>query len=211
MNVPPPEIASWVSLAKDSVTITAAGVGAFVAVRGLSAWRKQLRGKTDYELARRLLKASYKVRDAIRIVRHPAIWSGEAAAAQKEVVVDDDDLKGNPNAGRAYAVYHVRWKKVSEAMVELEAEAFEAEVSWGESAKEKIAGLRKHVGTLRFAVEQHIEGMADRSSSNRPKLPDYGDILYDKLDPDNPDDFARSLNDAIGLIEAYLRPHLGSK
>jgi hypothetical protein len=41
----------YASIAKDVITAGAAITAAVVAVKGLRAWKKQLRGKTDYELA----------------------------------------------------------------------------------------------------------------------------------------------------------------
>ncbi len=211
MTGPPPELTSWVSLTKDIVTGCAAVVGAAVALRGLNAWRQQLKGKTDCELARKLLKASYKVREEIRSVRHPAIWSNEAAAAEREVKIEGDALKENPNAARAYAVYQMRWNKLVEAVTELEAEAFEAEISWGEPAKAKLGELLKLVAMLRLAVSQHIEAMVDRNSSARPRPTEIRDILYDTSEPSKPDDFALKVQIAVAAIEAFLRPHLGSR
>lgn len=208
---PPPELTSWVSLIKDAVTGCAAVVGAIVAVRGLNAWRQQLKGKTDYELARKLLKASYKVREEIRSVRHPAIWSSEAVAAEKEVKIEEDRLKENPNAARACAVYQVRWNRLAEAITELEAEAFEAEVSWGGPAKVKLAELLKLVAMLRLAVSQQIEAMIDDSSHARRRNNEIENIVYDTSEPSKPDDFALKVQAAISAIEDFLRPHLGSR
>lgn len=70
----------YASIAKDVITASAAVTAAVVAVKGLRAWKKQLRGKTDYELARRCLKAVYRVRDGIRMVRNPLQSSEEIAA-----------------------------------------------------------------------------------------------------------------------------------
>lgn len=53
-----------VALAKDIVLMLAAVVGAYVALRGLSTWNRQLKGGAEYELTRRLLKCTYRLRDA---------------------------------------------------------------------------------------------------------------------------------------------------
>jgi len=41
-----------------------------VAALGLQAWRTQLKDKTEYELARRVLRAVYQVRDSRQAVRN---------------------------------------------------------------------------------------------------------------------------------------------
>jgi hypothetical protein len=55
---------------RELVLIAASSIAAVVALLGLRTWKKQLKGRTDYELARRLLKSAYAVRDALQIVRH---------------------------------------------------------------------------------------------------------------------------------------------
>jgi hypothetical protein len=48
---------------KDLALAGAAVVTAWVAVRALQKWREELRGKTDFEIARGLARAMYKLRD----------------------------------------------------------------------------------------------------------------------------------------------------
>lgn len=208
MPTVPPELLPWVSLAKDCATLVAACIGAWVAIKGLNAWRRQLRGKTDYELARKILRASYKVREAIRAVRHPAIWNPEFAAAEKQVVVENDDLKRFPDAARLFAVYQVRWSELSAAVTELDAEAFEAEISWGAPFRAKLLELRKLVSLLRWAVDRHIEKMADSSGRMQPPNQEVDDLIYDKSGKRGPDDFAQKIQSAVSEIEEALRPHL---
>lgn len=74
---------AWVTLLKDIVTIIALIVSAIVAVPGINAWKEQITGKAEYELAHRLLRSVYQVRDAIRNVGTPILTSGEIAHALK--------------------------------------------------------------------------------------------------------------------------------
>ena len=105
----------YASIAKDVITAGAAITAAVVAVKGLRAWKKQLRGKTDYELARRCLKAVYRVRDAIRMVRNPLQSSEEIAVAVKEEGPSvpqylSDDYKTQQ------AIFSFRLKRANEAV-----------------------------------------------------------------------------------------------
>lgn len=204
----PPELLPWVSLAKDFATLVAACVGAWVAIKGLNAWRRQLKGKTDYELARKVLRACYKVRDSIASVRHPAIWSAEFDAAQKKVVIDDPTLKDYPDAAKRFAVYQVRWTRLSEALSELDAEAFEAEVSWETPIKAKLADLRRLVGKLRWAINEHIDARTDSQKRMQPQGKEADDVVFDKGDEHSPDEFSQKVQKAIAEIEEILRPHL---
>ena len=68
----------------DVVTAGAVLTAAIVAVRGLSSWQHQLRGKSEYELSRRILVSVFKYRDALKGVRHPAMWPNEMPYPPKD-------------------------------------------------------------------------------------------------------------------------------
>jgi hypothetical protein len=76
-------------------TVAAVTVG----YMGLSTWKKQLKGKTEYQLARRCLIGIYKLRDAINEVRHPLISLGEMQAAIKENGEETDVWKDRTKMG----------------------------------------------------------------------------------------------------------------
>ena len=50
----------WVEPAKEIILTIAAIIGVVVAFVGLRTWRKQLKGNTEYELARRFLHSVYR-------------------------------------------------------------------------------------------------------------------------------------------------------
>lgn len=61
---------------KDVVLSIAAVTGAYIAIKGLGAWRGSLGGNRN-ELSRRILIALFAYRDAIDGVRHPMMFSAE--------------------------------------------------------------------------------------------------------------------------------------
>lgn len=65
-------VQKYITLIKDIITGLSAFTAAVIAIMGLQAWKKQLKGKTEYELAQRLLRATYKVREAFSWVRNPS-------------------------------------------------------------------------------------------------------------------------------------------
>lgn len=64
----------WNFLGKSSgqIVALAAAFAAVSAYLGIRTWRAELKGKSEYELAKDLLKAVYKVREAFYHVRHIA-------------------------------------------------------------------------------------------------------------------------------------------
>jgi hypothetical protein len=81
---------TYLSIAKDIFTVLASITAGIVAIIGLQTWKKQLKGKTEYELAQRLLMAVYKIRDAIYYVRNPFMSAGEINQALKDANVEQN-------------------------------------------------------------------------------------------------------------------------
>ena len=86
----------WVSVGKDALTGLAAVAGVIVASIGLGTWRAQLKGRTEYDLARRLLEATFDVRNMIREARSPMVPGGEVEAAAEALGVEFDDPSVRP-------------------------------------------------------------------------------------------------------------------
>ncbi|MGD0653640.1 MAG: hypothetical protein ABSA16_04795 [Thermoguttaceae bacterium] len=69
----PLTIPEYITLAKDIILAISALAAAFIAWRGLATWRKELKGKSEYEIAKQVLKAVYKVREAFKIARNSGV------------------------------------------------------------------------------------------------------------------------------------------
>ena len=186
-----------VTIVTSTITAVAAGVGAWVAVSGIQAWKKQLKGKTDYELARRYLRAVYKTRDAIKFVRNPFVSIEEIDKAAKEknvssTSIDDGGIRG---------VYSRRWDKVVEAGSDLSVELLEAEVSWGKGALE----IEKDFDVCRRKLFADLKIFLS-FGLNLGKRPDPKEhIIYDMGEGDT---YNAEMEKAILKIEEYLKPHL---
>ena len=168
--------------------------GAVMAFVGVNAWKKQLKGSTEYELAKRYLKAVYKIRDAIKYVRNPFISIDEMAVALKENGIEKPDYSNNQQTNRA--VYSIRWKKVMEARTNLDVELLEAEVLWGKVAVDVVDDLNARINKLYVSLKMFLE--------ERNIKPDR-DIIYDMGDQDT---FNHEVKKAIKKIEFFIKPHL---
>lgn len=195
----------YASIAKDIITAGAAITAAVVAVKGLRAWKKQLRGKTDYELARRCLKAVYRVRDAIRMVRNPLQSSEEIAAAVKEEGPSipqylSDDYKIQQ------AIYSFRLKRASEAFSDLQVELLEAQVSWGTEAVIALQPLQACVLKLQSTIRRHLRRLLPHGALTPARAEEVEIILY--VDEELQDPFSIEIGEAVEQAERFLQPHL---
>jgi len=192
-----------------NLVLTATGVvAAIVAVLGLKTWRRQLKGHTEYELARRFLRAAYRVRDEIAYVRHMIVSSTEIGAALEDTEVDSADLDiGSEKA--VVAVRSRRWKHLQDALSSLDVERIEAEVLWGPAPLNALKPLQDRVSELRRAAME----LADRADEGPPREKDEKQ-RYVQLrrivngSGSSQDAFANSVGEAIAELEGYLRPHM---
>lgn len=208
-----PLLQTYVTLIKDILSIFSIIVLAVIAIVGLQTWKKQLKGKTEYELARRLLRAVYKTRDAIRLVRTPFASASEIAASVNEAGIIPDPQDPDYHNQNQGALYQRRWKKVLEAMAELDVEAFEAEVIWDKEIRDVLIPLRQQVGLLHLNIERYLRNL-NQPSRRLPKaemLEKIDETIYDFHDltdtkSDNP--FTVRTAEVISDIENYLRPRI---
>ena len=184
---------------KDLATAIATCVGIYVAITGINAWKKQLRGKTDYELARKYLKAALKLRDAMKFVRNPFISIGEMESALKESGLEGKEYKAHEITNRA--VYSIRWNKAREAWTNLESELLDAEVSWGKEAVNAQASLSSLAKELVIGLQHFLDG----NIHDAVKAAKNDSLIYNSGAEDN---FSKRAESAIEEIKNFLRPHL---
>jgi len=180
----------------DAITAISAIIIASLAVYGIREWKRQIKGKTNYEIARRYLKASLNLRNTILYVRNPFIFPNETEAALKEHGFEKEEID---NHKINLAVYSRRWKKVQEAWSDLEAELLDAEVSWGSDPVNFSAPLIALTRELFVALQMYLDG-------NRQKIQD--ELIYNHGSTDKPDEFSKKVTEAIDKIKEFLKPHL---
>ena len=201
-------IVKAISDSKDAYLSIAAAIAILVSILGLRTWKKQLRGKTEYELARRLLRATYKARDAIQDVRHPFIWEAEISGAAESLKKNGESL--SKDADVIPAVYQTRWIKIQDAMSELSIEALEAEVLWGaKKVKDTINPLRQCVTDLRVDLEDYLHDRHGTKGDLEPgELQRIRKVVFWRSDNHQKDEFTGKLYSAISQIEATVKPFL---
>lgn len=199
---------STISAVADSATGVAALGTALVAYLGLTTWRDQLDGRTRYDLARRMLKKTYRLREAIRAARSPMILGGEMAAAVDEEGVREEGTRGLGADDEAIAaVYDQRWKRVADVRSDLEADALEAEALWGsEETDEALQPLRGFLGTLFALMSEHV--MRLRGGIHAADAERGQKVRRQLLGAGEQDELGDEMDSAIGSVEEFLRPHL---
>ena len=199
----------YVTLVKDIITSVSALIVAILAIIGLHTWKKQLKGKTEYELAQRLLRATYRVREALVLVRNPYQSPAEITQAMKEVGIEGNPLDDpGKKAQTEGALYQNRFRKVQEAFVEIESVALGAEAIWGVIVKEYLKPLQECAVVLSLNIQTYIRELEytprrfDEDANTKRFQIIYG------WPGDDSNKFSVEINTAVNKMEQFLKPLL---
>jgi hypothetical protein len=204
-------LSSYLSIAKDAIVAVAASVGAGVAVRGLTTWNRQLTGSAQYELARRLLKSTYGMREAIRRLRNPIYRLDEIPSVQAAAEIPAEGSSNTHFDNRQLQAYQLRLEKVVEARNDVQTNLLEAEALWGSEVRGRFTPL--------FELQDEILGVANMSiRANDQTAPESSRVIYleslkyvpDQYNwkGDERDEIARALSKSVEGIEHFLKPRL---
>jgi hypothetical protein len=196
--------ADIISIIKDVVISGAAIATAYAAVTGLNKWSSELKGTANFDVARDLLRAVYKVRNEVEFCRSPMIMAHEFPDWYKGSLGKHSEDEEGKAWGQAY---RVRFVPVAEAVSELDLKTLEAEVLWGPQIKEKSQVLRQLVRNLQVAMEAVVR---DKYSGGEDfKERDFGKSMRSIVSSGTKDDeFGEEVLNAVSELETAIRPHL---
>lgn len=199
-----------VTLIKDLILSGAAIAGSVIAIKGLSTWKRQLKGQSEYELSRRLLVTVFKYRDAIAGVRHPAMWAYEMPSPPEEKSKNMSH-KQISFYGTSKA-YQARWEKVQAERTSLYADLLESEAIWGDELKKLFKTLFNLEHELFTSVRHYVELInPDTEEASKEAIRNIDknrrDIMYDDLSEEG-DDYRKDFQRSVEEIEKYLKPKL---
>ena len=170
-----------------------------------SCWSRELKGKAEFEGARNLARATYKLRDALRHCRSP-FYSGDEFP--EETVWDRQDEQGEASK-RAY-VYENRFDPVRNAIQEFDSSVLEAEALWGSKIKAKTDAIRSYAQELYGAMQADVGNKISRGEDFK-----HDDMLKKQvqqkvtfLPNDKDNEFSKLIYKAVEEIEDEMRPHL---
>lgn len=207
------DFTKFVGSVKDILLSVGACVAMHVGLKGLSTWRRQLLGSAEHDVARRILRASLKMREAIRGVRSPAMWGDEMERGVKKYGPTDRPATQLESTRAAYAL---RFEKVDEARLDLDLETIEGEILWGEGIRTLTDKLHLAAGELGIALMQYL---AERKTPESPindrtvlerQVEEEMRIRHIVFFGGGPDDdtLTAKITDTLKEIDTFCRPKL---
>lgn len=196
----------------DYITAAAAVWAASIAHRGVNAWKSELIGRSDHELASRLLLRLYRWRDAIEAARSPGMSSSEYAdypgtnsEPPRMKKSSDEEL-----AKMQYA-YEKRLNRIREALSKLEVTCKETEALWNYSFAAEKARLRdcyfELMASIYYWIGTREQGRIDEGQ-NDEYMTHFGNV-FGSYGPK--DTFHKKYTEAIRDFEPKARKRLARK
>jgi len=198
VNMSIPEV---LTIIKDSLVSIAAIVTAVVAIKGLHSWKKEIKGKAEFETARLLLKSIYKTRDNIKACRSPFISGHEYPEWYKGPI--GNHLPKEEKDARIY-LYKNRFNPIIASVQELDLAVLESEALWGNAVKLKTDKLKACISELKFEIDYEIDNFVSESDINKDDLKSHRHILFSLPDSS----FSEKIDAAITSIEKVILPYL---
>ncbi len=183
---------------------------AFFTFLGLHTWRKQLKGKSEYEKAKEVLKAVYTVRDAFNYVRNNFIFSYEYP---EEMLDSSGYLKNGFKYEGNLHVYNKRLELLNEAFLELEEKHLDAQIEWGSEFQDVIKPLRECRGELLSAIRLYLEDLKQNTNittSPEDKMDILKKVFFQEADSEH-GDFTKKINDAVDKFYSRLQPFIAKQ
>ena len=172
-------------------------IGALIiGVLGLSTWRRQLQGTSEYEVAKNALLATYHVRDAVQAARSPMLYLGK------------DEVEAGRRLEEEQRIYEERMKRIYEEWAKLRTLALESRVIWGEEAEQLFDPISELIRELRRAIWLHFwlkgayAGPGVTVDDSPERVEANNQVVYRLEDED---EFSTKLNGATDAIEAFFQ------
>ena len=185
-----------IDLFKDILLIFSSFVGIIVALIGLFIWKKQVKWKTKYDIAKNLLEKVYKVRSYMQ-------------KDFRNIVIEYTLPKGNITKYELYKnVYNERGARLNDVYNEMVLALFSAKVVFGKRIREIMAPFHKcyskliNTTKLYFAYLEKQEKIPDKEKERIDKIMQY---ISDNAEEDP---FSGEVNDSVESIEKFLKPYL---
>lgn len=193
------DVLSFLTGLREATVTVAAVAGIIIAYKGLTTWKKELKGRSNHETAKTVLSATFHVRKAIHIVRNN--W----------ISPDENPLTPNVTDGERFShIFKKRWEVLQEALKELEYAKIQGQALWGKDFEKCFEDLYSVVRELNYSINQYIELLKKTSSeSTQSEILQLKRIIFHVpvLDAKH-DSYASRLYKAIKHIEGSVREHL---
>jgi hypothetical protein len=179
-----------------TVTAIAAMCGIWIAWKGLQTWREQLKGTTEYQLAKEILRAVYDVQVTYELIRRPGFHGGNRSDEEYQI-----EFK------KRYQNFSVT---ITKSMEVLHSKCIEAKIEWGS----EFDGICRKLDDCYYEYNQFASEMSffgdDDQGSELGKF-NQRIIMYGERDDSGRNFFTEQIDSGVAEFEKFLRPIIDKK
>jgi len=176
-----------------------------VAIYGINAWRRELKGKREIELAEEVLSLFYEIRELVSYIRSPVGFLGEGETRIKN---NGETVQETTRLNRAFVVYE-RYEKVKDKFVKLFSLKYKFMAIFAKTGKpfddifkirEEIFLASKLLGTHYWMRQEHLSAIKkDEYEKHLKSMEEKEAIFWEGMK--DPDPVVIEINRIVSEIE----------
>lgn len=201
-----PSLLGYISIAKDWLTLIIAGCGVWVAWQGLRTWRRQLKGTSQFDVAKRLMLKVYQVRQHIEYCRESYRSIPVLTHYQDGKLIPESEQERYSCNKEMLDRYNV----VARTLSEIEFILFESEIILDKNVRNIFKPIEDVCYLLRYSIDEYIivcdprykdmSGSEDSSNQYRELLR----VIFSKKN----DDIQTKINATVAEFEKLIEPYI---
>lgn len=201
-----PSLLGYISIAKDWLTLIIAGCGVWVAWQGLKTWRRQLKGTSQFDVAKRLMLKVYQVRQHIEYCRESYRSIPVLTHYQDGKLIPESEQERYSCNKEMLDRYNV----VARTLSEIEFILFESEIILDKNVRNIFKPIEDVCYLLRYSIDEYIivcdprykdmSGSEDSSNQYRELLR----VIFSKKN----DDIQTKINATVAEFEKLIEPYI---
>jgi len=190
------------SLTKDVFSILGTIGALIIGTFGLFTWRRQLRGTSEYELAKKAVFKTYEVQQALQAVRNPMLY------------LSKEEVEAGRRLEEEQRIYNERMTLLYEKWAELQTIRLETKAIWSDSAHHCFNEIQQRIGDLRGAIWLHFwmkgsfAGPGATVDNNPERVIENNRIVYFVSDDD---EFSQKIFKSVEKVELFFGPKIRGK
>ncbi len=172
-------------------------IASLSAIYGINSWRKEMKGKKEYELAEEVLAHFYEAKDKISLIRSISGWSGEGKSRKPSQNETDEEKK---ILDQAHVVFE-RYQNNQDVFNKLQSLRYRFMAVFGRENGNPFIELNKIIirilSSSRTLSRLYFLRRQDDSTQN--KIDKYEAIIYEGHN--EPDEISQNIENILSEIE----------
>ncbi len=190
------------SLTKDVFSIVGT-IGALVlGAIGLTAWKRQLKGTSEYELARKAILLTYEIQQLIQSVRDPLLQ------------LNKEEVEAGRRLEEEQRIYNNRMQELFLKWAKLQTIRLETKVIWSDEAHDSFNEIEQRIHDLKGAIWLHFwmkgayAGPGVTVDNSPERVAENDKVVYFISEDD---EFTLKVKNSVKQVESFFKNKVRAK